>query len=261
MKIVLKNSLVDYHLSCQWTSGLLEKSLQFLTPKKAAGSLAITNEFDREELQYFISLRHDMSNKIYGTEHIPGRMLKPSHKKVSIPIEVQKILCKWYATLYNREKKDVKACMEVNMNQHARLQIGNEIFGSKIAGRHENNAIILAKWNAYRDGTSDIYPGEVQYYFEHTLTLPRGPRTHLLAYVKWYKNASSSSIRFKHKFMEPEVSNTELWNEEYYEEGQDSIIAVHRIYGRVIKIDYRVGNKKNEHNYVSIIPLNRRFNV
>ena len=145
MKIVLKNSLVDYHLSCQWTSGLLEKSLQFLTPKKTAGSLALTNEFDRKELHYFISLRHDMSNKIYGTENIPGRMLKPSYKKVCIPIEVQKILCEWYATLYKRKKKDMNACMEVTMNQHARLIIGNEIFGSKIAGRHENNAIILAK--------------------------------------------------------------------------------------------------------------------
>ena len=116
MKIVLKNSLVDYHLSCQWTSGLLEKSHQFLSPKKAAGSLAVTNEFDREELQYFISMRHDISNKIYGTELISGRMLTPSYKKVSIPIEVQKILCEWYATLYKRKKKDVKACMEVIIN-------------------------------------------------------------------------------------------------------------------------------------------------
>ena len=260
MRIVLKNSLVDYHLSCKWISGLLKNSLKFLSPKKAISSLVVTNEFDREELQYFISLRHDTSNKIYGTEHIPGRMLTPSYEKVSIPIEVQKILCEWYATLYNRKKKDVNACMEVTMNQHARLMIGNEIFGSMIAGRHENNAIILAKWKAYRDGSSDIYPGEVQYYFEHTLTLPKGPKTHLLAYVKWYKNAPSSSIRFKHKFMGLEVSNTELWNGEYYEKGQDSIIAVHRIYGRAIKINYRVGNK-NKNNYVSIIPLNRRFNV
>ena len=60
--------------------------------------------------------------------------------------------------------------------------------------------------------------------------------------------------------MRPEVSNTELWKEEYYEEGQDSIIAVHRIYGRAIKIEYLVGNK-NKNNYVSIIPLNRSFNV
>ncbi|CAG8828678.1 24958_t:CDS:1, partial [Dentiscutata erythropus] len=50
MKIVLKNSLVDYHLSCQWTSDLLEKTFQFLTPKKVTGSLAVTNNFDREEL-------------------------------------------------------------------------------------------------------------------------------------------------------------------------------------------------------------------
>ena len=145
MGIVLKNLLVDYHLLYQWTSGLLEKTLPFLTSKKAAGSLAVTNRFDREELQYFISLRHDTSNKIYGTENIPGRMLAPSYKKVSIPVNVQKILCEWYTTLYNRKKKDVNACMEVTMNQHARLIIGNEIFGSKITGRHENNAIILAK--------------------------------------------------------------------------------------------------------------------
>ena len=46
----------------------------------------------------------------------------------------------------------------------------------------------------------------------------------------------------------------------YYKEGIDSIIAVHRIYERTIKIDYRVG-KKSKNNYVSIVPLNRRFNV
>ncbi|RHZ48735.1 hypothetical protein Glove_543g98 [Diversispora epigaea] len=199
MRIVLKNSLVDYYLSCQWTSGLLENSLKFLAPKKVVGSLAVTNEFDREELQYFISLRYDTSNKIYDTEYIPGRMLTSSHEKLSVSI------------IYLE---------------------GNEIFGSKITGQHENNTIILAKWKAYRDRTSDIYPGEVQYYFEHTLTLPKGSKTYFLAYVKWYKNAPSFSIRFKHKFMEPEVFNTELWNGEYYEKGQDLIIAVHRIYGR-----------------------------
>ena len=157
MRIVLKNSLVDYHLTCQWTSGLLEKTLQFLVPKKVAGSLAVTNDFDREELQYFISMRHDTSNKIYGTELIPGNMLEPSYKNVLITGEVKQILCEWYGTLYKRKKKDVKVYMDVTMNKYARLSIGNEIFGSKIAGRHENNAIILAKWKAYRDGTSDIY--------------------------------------------------------------------------------------------------------
>ena len=117
---------------------------------------------------------------------------------------------------------------------------------------------ILAKWKAFNDKSTDIYPGEVQYYFEHTLKLPEGPKTHLLAYVKWYKNAPSSDIRFKHRFMEPEISNTELWKAEHCEEGCDSLIAVHRILCRATKFKHvNVGKGK----YLSIIPLNRKFNV
>ena len=126
--------------------------------------------------------------------------------------------------------------MDLQINQHARLQIGAEIFSSIISGHYENNATILAKWKASNDESVDIYPGKVQCYFEHTLRLPEGSRTHYLAYVKWYRNAPSSDIRFKHRFMESEISNTELWKAEYYEENCDSIIAVHRILSRAAKI-------------------------
>ena len=70
MKIVLKNTLVDYHLTCKWSAGLLDESLCFLMLKKIVGSLAITAE--REELQHFLSMRHNTStfSKIYGTEAI-----------------------------------------------------------------------------------------------------------------------------------------------------------------------------------------------
>lgn len=64
--------------------------------------------------------------------------------------------------------------MNLLVNQHARLQIGSKIFGSIISGRHEKNSTILAKWKAFNDKSIDIYPGEVQYYFEHTLKLPEG---------------------------------------------------------------------------------------
>ena len=138
------------------------------------------------------------------------------------------------------------------------MQIGAEIFGSMMSGRHEKNSTILAKWKAVNDESIDIYPGEVQYYFEHTLKLPEGPRKHLLAYIKWYKGAPSSSIRFKHSFMEPEISNTELWKAEYFQEGCDSLLAVHRILCRATKFQYvKIGKQ----NYLSIVPLNRRFNL
>ncbi len=258
MKIVLKNTLVDYHLTCKWTSGLLEESLHLLMPKKAVGSLAFTAE--REELQYFLSIRHNTSpfSRIYGTEKLPGQMLNPSYFNVVMPSELRRFLCEWYSILYEKEQKEILGFMDLVINQHARLQIGAEIFGSMISSRHEKNATIFAKWKAVNDDSVDAYPGEVQYYFEHTLRFPEGAKTHLLAYVKWYEPAPSSSIRFKHSFMEPEVSNTELWKAEYFQEGSDSLLAVHRILCRATKFKHVTVGKRE---YLSIIPLNRRFNL
>jgi hypothetical protein len=258
MKIVLKNALVDYHLSCKWTSGLLNESLYLLIPKKAVGSLALTVE--REELQHFLSMRHNTStlSKIYGTEPIPGHMLKPSCFGIVMPLELRRSLCEWYAVLYEKEEEEILGYMDLMFNQHARLQIGAEIFGSMISSQHEKNATILAKWKAANDDSTDVYPGEVQYYFEHILRFPDGAKTHLLAYVKWYKNAPTSDIRFRHRFTESAVSNTELWKAEYYQEGYDSLLAVHRILCRATKFKNVIVGKKN---YLSIIPLNRRFNL
>lgn len=256
MKIVLKNALVDYHLSCEWTSGLLKDSIDLLAPREAVGSLALTAE--RGELQYFLSMRHNTLSKIYGTEPIPGKMMQPSYFKVVMPSELRKFLCKWYMILYEKEEKEILGFMDLHMNQHARLQIGSEIFGSMLSGCQEKNATIFAKWEAARDNSTDIYPGEVQYYLKHTLELPEGSRTHLLAYVKWYKNAPSSDARFKHRFMEPDISNTELWKAEYYPESYESLLAVHRILCRAVKFkNIKVGRQK----YLSIVPLNRRFNL
>ena len=57
--------------------------------------------------------------------------------------------------------------------------------------------------------------------------------------------------------MKPEVSNTELWKAEYFQESCDSLLAVHRILCGATKFKYvEVGKQK----YISIVPLNRKFN-
>lgn len=57
--------------------------------------------------------------------------------------------------------------------------------------------------------------------------------------------------------MEPEISNTELWKAEYHPENYESLLAVHRILCRAVKFkNIEVGNQK----YLSIVPLNRKFN-
>jgi hypothetical protein len=136
MRIVLKNTLIDYHLTCKWSSGLLKESLSLIMPKKAVGSLAFTAK--REELQYFLPMRHNTSTffKIYGTEKLPGQMLDPSYFKVIMPLELCRFLCEWYSILYEKEQEEILGFMDLVINQHARLQIGAEIFGSMISGRH-----------------------------------------------------------------------------------------------------------------------------
>jgi len=154
MKIVLKNALIDYHLSCEWTSGFLKESINLLEPRKSVGSLALTAE--REELQYFISMRHNTHSKIYGTEPMLGKMMQPSLFNVVMPPKLREFLCKWYMILYEKEEKDILGNMDLHINQHARLQIGSEIFGSMISGRQEKNATILAKWKALNDDSVDV---------------------------------------------------------------------------------------------------------
>jgi hypothetical protein len=171
MKIVLKNTLVDYHLTREWSSGFLDETLHFLEPKKVVSSLALTAE--SEELRHFLSMRHNLS-KIYGTELIPGQMLTPSNLEVVMPLNLRRFLCEWYSVLYEKDQEEILGFMDLQINQHARIQIGAEIFGSMISGRHEKNATILAKWKAHNDESIDIYPGEVQFYFEHTLRFSEG---------------------------------------------------------------------------------------
>ncbi|CAG8780443.1 15513_t:CDS:2, partial [Rhizophagus irregularis] len=113
MRIVLKNTLIDYHLSYKWSSGLLKESLSLIMPKQAVGSLAFTAE--KDELQHFLSMRHNTStfSKIYGTEKLPGQMLNPSCFKVIIPLELRRFLCEWYSILYEKEQNEILGFMDL----------------------------------------------------------------------------------------------------------------------------------------------------
>ncbi len=140
--------LIDYYLTCRWSSGLLDESLCLLIPRKAVGSLALTEE--RDELQHFLSMRHNTFT-FSGTEKLPGQMLKPSYLQVIMPLELRRSLCEWYSTLYEKEQSEILGFMDLVINQHARLQIGAEIFGSMISSQQEKNATIFAKWKAISD--------------------------------------------------------------------------------------------------------------
>ena len=68
--------------------------------------------------------------------------------------------------------------------KYGRCQIGAEIFGSTISPRNIKNSFILAKF-INRDGNSvDIYPGQIQYFFEHSIYLSSQNLVHTFAFVR-----------------------------------------------------------------------------
>ncbi len=68
------------------------------------------------------------------------------------------------------------------MNQFGRCWISSEIFGSTLSLRHVKSSYILAKF-IISDGIVDCYPGQVQYYFIHTVDFLDSSYEHFLAYV------------------------------------------------------------------------------
>jgi hypothetical protein len=134
--------------------------------------------------------------------------------------------------------------------------------------RHVKSSYILAKFIT-NDGSVDCYPGQVQYYFTHTVNLSNGksdvPAKHFLAYVRWYQPADSSNIRYYFSINEEQFDedtcNVELWSNEFYPESRDCIIPVHHILGRFVPVTYRISNRRNAREYIAINPINRKYHL
>ncbi|CAB4429043.1 unnamed protein product [Rhizophagus irregularis] len=95
------------------------------------------------------------------SEAFPGEMLGPSSKK---------------------EEPEDSIIICIRINQFKRCKIGSEIFSSKILCRYVKSSFVMAKFITIDDDI-DVYFGQVQYYFTHTVDLSNGPAKHFLAYV------------------------------------------------------------------------------
>jgi hypothetical protein len=85
--------------------------------------------------------------------------------------------------------------IRVKINQFGRCRIGSEIFGSSMSLRHVKSSYILAKFIT-NDSTVNCYLGQIQYYFTYIINLLFRSAEHFLAYIRWYKPASSSNIQY-----------------------------------------------------------------
>jgi hypothetical protein len=124
-----------------------------------------------------------------GSEPFPGTLLKPMKKNVNLQLEVLELLIKYYhnaygisfvtlSNIHNSPSNSILVLPKVNL--FARLRLGAEVFGSTFSPRYTRSANILAQFVLDDDNTTDTYPGQVQFFFEHTIYLPEVDQQHTI---------------------------------------------------------------------------------
>jgi hypothetical protein len=270
----MQNWRIDNLISSRSDNVKLSEGLKLLRSRSTTGTLAAYDELDFGELLRFRQIFcQEIDDIINGSEPFPGEMLKPSKKRVALPNDVYKILTDYYNDAYDLQFLTIAESTSTNsggfivvpniVNQFARVRIAAEIFGSAMSPRYLKNAYILANFVQENQGneTTDLYPGQVQYYFEHTIRISGEPTTYRLAFIRWYKPAPNRHIRFYTSIDENEnSSNIELWQNNFYDLRRDCLIPIHYIYSRFVSCDFVVGKKKFV-SYKAVIPINRQFHI
>src|ERR1043165_4734242 len=141
------------------------------------------------------------------------------------------------------------------VTQFGRLRIGADIYGSKIVSRYVNRSYIRAKFIAYGENTVDIYPGQIQFFFQHKFL----ENTFHLAYIRWYR--PHQTRRHYLSLKDNERCDIEIWQEKFYSEARDCIILVQRILGRFIPLSYKFKYGTSLQNVLVVILTNKRFNI
>ena len=270
--IIMQNCQIDNLILDRQDNTKLIEALHLIQSRAMAGSLAAYDKFEFAELYRFMqTYRQDTNIMITGSEPFPGEILSKKNDRISLPDSVYELLVKYYNNTYDWEFAIIaEICNDLSSNliivspfanQFFRIRIATETFGSVGAPRYQRSSKILAKF-IHDDDSIDTYPGQVQYYFEHTIVLPTGTKTHRLAFVKWYLFAPNANTRFYCKIENQDFNscNIELWKSDFYDLSRDAIMPIHNIYSRFVSSKFTVG-VRHPTTYMAVIPINRQFHL
>ena len=244
------------------------KGIELLDNKQPVGSLSATDQFSANKMYRFLMNTYNIQRSVItGTERFPGELLHPRKQNLTIPVEMLDVLLEYYKATYETmnfrkpftaDLDDSTIMVQNRTDQYGRCRIGSEIFGSAMSSWHIRSSFVLAQF-VNQDGSVNLYPGQVQYFFTHLLQLPNGIAEHKLAYIWWYQAVNSAAVRFY--FNIAETCNVELWGTDFYPIKRECFIPVHNIYGRFVPFKYRISNRQNSREYLAVIPLNRKYNI
>ena len=196
--------------------------LEFLNNEPNIGSISELDRFSADELYRFLINTYNIQETVTnGSKKFPGELLRPKSPNLILPAEILDLLVEYYEASY--EMMNFRRPFTNNVNdsiiiqnradQYGRCRIGSEILDSVMSSRNVKGSFVLARF-VNHDGSVDLYLGQVQFFFTHSVNFPSGVVEHKLAFIRWYKPVNSADRRFYFGF-ENNV-NVELWSTEFY---------------------------------------------
>jgi hypothetical protein len=265
---IMRRLMLDNKISEIVNSGMQTKGLEILKNRESVGSLSET-EFSSDDMHRFrLNYINIQESTITGSEPFLGEMLNPSSKNITLSSSMLDLMVEYYMATYESlefrkpfgEGSLDAIIIRIKMNRFGRCRIGSEFFGSVISSRHEKSSYILAKFMT--NSGIDCYPGQIQYFFTHTVDLPGGASEHYLAYVRWYRHADSAKMRYYFSIDDDnKTCNVELWRNDFYPESRDCIIPVHNILCRFVPVKYKTSNRRTAVQYLAINPIGRKYHI
>ena len=259
-------------ISSQSDNIKLAKALELVKSQQTTGSLAANDSSTFAELYKFMQIYcQNIDITITGSEQFSGEIMTPKKDHVSLTDDIYKLLVWYYNNAYeckfvtiadmtSRDINEEFIVVMPNVNQYGHIQIGAEIFGSTMAAWYLRNLHILAKF-IHDNETTELWPSEVQFYFEHSVKFQNGKITsHYLAFVKWHLKAFNQARFHCQLNNQDKLSNIELWEKRFHELDRDSIIPIHNIYSQFVPEKFIVGIWKPK-EYMAVVLINRQFHL
>jgi hypothetical protein len=246
------------------------KGLDLLDNQTVVGSLLEDDEYSSDEMKRFWSNSKNIRESIItGCEPFPGEMLSPKFD-VILSKSMLDLMVEYYTATYETHNfkapfddgpEDSIILSRITINKFGQCRIGSEVFGSAMSSRHVKSSFILANFITF-DNQIDCYAGQVQYFFKHIIDFENRPAEHNLAFIQWYKPAETYKVRYYFSIDDDEKTcNVELWKNEFFPDGRDSIIPVQHILCRFVPVKYKISTRPNAVEYVAINLINRKFHI
>ena len=132
-----------------------------------------------------------------------------------------------YDVLYPGERNTDTCDLHFTVKKFSSIFVGAEKFGSQAESRSLRSAKLLASWHdgeGQVSATSPLFPGIVDYFMGHKLTVDGVDREHYFAYVRWFK-------KHPHKQCLGNFNSLCVWDGSNFEaRAPNCFLPVHRIH-------------------------------